>query len=94
MSPYLLLFVCLLACFETGTPGCPGTQSVAHDGLEITEICLPLPPKCWIKGTSHHLLAVIILLQVILFVSLDTLYTPTNWLVGWLVGTGPHSSLD
>ena len=26
---------------------CPGTHSVDQAGLELTEICLPLPPECW-----------------------------------------------
>jgi hypothetical protein len=26
--------------------GCPGTQYVDQDGLELTEIHLPLPPEC------------------------------------------------
>ena len=25
----------------------PGTSSVAQAGLELTELRLPLPPKCW-----------------------------------------------
>ena len=28
-------------------PGCPGTCSVDHTGFKLTEIHLPLPPKCW-----------------------------------------------
>ena len=28
------------------SPGCPGTHSVDQAGLELTEICLPLLPKC------------------------------------------------
>lgn len=35
--------------FKTG-PGCPGTPSVDHTGLEL-EICLPL---AGIKGVCHH----------------------------------------
>ena len=27
-------------------------------GLKLTEIYLPLPPKCWIKGMHHHCLPV------------------------------------
>jgi hypothetical protein len=27
------------------SPGCPGTCSVDQDGLELTEICLPLPSE-------------------------------------------------
>jgi hypothetical protein len=27
--------------------GCPGTSYVDQPGLELTEICLPLPPMCW-----------------------------------------------
>ncbi|CAH6888699.1 Scfd2 [Phodopus roborovskii] len=30
--------------------GCPGTCSVDQVGLELTEICLPLPPECWTDG--------------------------------------------
>jgi len=29
------------------SPGCPGTHSVDQTGLELTETCLPLPPKYW-----------------------------------------------
>jgi hypothetical protein len=28
-------------------PGCPGTHSLDQDGLKVTEIQLPLPPKHW-----------------------------------------------
>ena len=28
------------------SPGCPGTCSVDQAGLELTEILLPVPPKC------------------------------------------------
>ena len=52
---FVCLFACLLACFsETGflfplcnSSGCPGSQFVGQAGLELTEIHLPLPPKCW-----------------------------------------------
>jgi hypothetical protein len=27
--------------------GSPGTHSIDQAGLELTEICLPLPPKYW-----------------------------------------------
>jgi hypothetical protein len=27
------------------SPGCPGTHSVDQAGLELKEICLPLPPE-------------------------------------------------
>lgn len=30
-----------------------GTRSVYHAWLEL-EICVPLPPKCWIKGMHHQ----------------------------------------
>ena len=36
--------------FETVSlcsPGCFGTHHVDQAGLELTEIDLPLPPKCW-----------------------------------------------
>uniref|UniRef100_A0A8C8W738 SKP1 component POZ domain-containing protein n=1 Tax=Peromyscus maniculatus bairdii TaxID=230844 RepID=A0A8C8W738_PERMB len=29
------------------SPGCPGTPFVDQAGLELSEICLPLSPKCW-----------------------------------------------
>ena len=44
--------------FETGflcnNPGCPGPLFADQAGLKLTEIHLPLPPKCWIKGVLHH----------------------------------------
>jgi hypothetical protein len=30
--------------------GSPGTYSVNQAGLKLTEIHLPLPPECWVKG--------------------------------------------
>jgi hypothetical protein len=46
--------VCLLVCLfvfqdwvSQCSPGSPGTHSVDQAGLELIEICLPLPPKCW-----------------------------------------------
>jgi hypothetical protein len=55
-------FVCLvwfgLVVFQNRvslwSPGYPGTQFVDQAGLELTEIHLPLLPKCWIKGVHHH----------------------------------------
>ena len=45
----LLCFV--LFCFQDRvslcSPKCPGTHSVDQAGLELTEIHLPLPSKCW-----------------------------------------------
>ena len=42
---------CLFFCFQDKeslcSPGCPGTLSVDHAGLQLTELCLPLPVKCW-----------------------------------------------
>jgi hypothetical protein len=29
------------------SPGCPGTHSVVQTGLKLTEILLPLLPRCW-----------------------------------------------
>lgn len=29
------------------SPSCPGIYSVDQAGMELTEICLPLPLKCW-----------------------------------------------
>jgi hypothetical protein len=45
------LFVCLLAIFvfqdrvSLCSPGCPGAHFVDQAGLELTEICLPLPHR-------------------------------------------------
>jgi hypothetical protein len=36
------------------SPGCPGTCSIDQAGLELTEICLPLPLSAGIKGVCHH----------------------------------------
>jgi hypothetical protein len=48
---FLYLFACLFVCLETDfslcSPSCPGPCSVDQAGLELTEICLPLPPECW-----------------------------------------------
>lgn len=29
------------------SPGCPGTHCVDQANLELSEICLILPPECW-----------------------------------------------
>lgn len=34
--------------------GCPRTYSIHEGGLELTEICLPLPSSARIKGLHHH----------------------------------------
>lgn len=55
-----LPWFCLL-CFRgrvslCNSPGCPGTLFADQTGLEITEICLLLPPD-WtavVKGLHHH----------------------------------------
>ena len=51
LSPELLL-VKVSWFFETGFlwcsfEACPETHPVGQAGLKLTEICLPLPPKCW-----------------------------------------------
>jgi hypothetical protein len=38
---------CYLKQVSLCSPGCPGTCSVDQAGLELTEICLLLPSKCW-----------------------------------------------
>ena len=47
----LLGFVVVAAvCFPSQglyNIGCPETHAVDQVGLELTEIHLPLPPKCW-----------------------------------------------
>jgi hypothetical protein len=52
----LLCFALLcfaLLCFLFGDkvslyiPGCPETHSINEAGLELIEICLPLPPEFW-----------------------------------------------
>ena len=44
-----VLFVCLFVWDRVSLcdPGCPGTCSVDQTGLELTEILLSLPLKCW-----------------------------------------------
>ena len=51
---FVWTFVCLLlSCFifwvrvSLCSSGCPGTHYVNQAGLKLTEICLPLPVKCW-----------------------------------------------
>ena len=50
---FVFLFVCIyyyFGLFETGSPcsvSWPGTHYIDLAGLELTEICLSLPPKCW-----------------------------------------------
>jgi hypothetical protein len=52
------VFVCLLACSETGNPLCnsasPGTHYEDQTGLELTDICLLLPLRATIKGLCHY----------------------------------------
>jgi hypothetical protein len=52
LSHFLFVLFCfVLFCFETGflcSPGCPGTHFVEQVASN-SEICLPLPPKCWDK---------------------------------------------
>ena len=49
----VFFFFCCCCClfFETeflcSFRSCPGTSSVDQAGLELTDVCLPLPPKCW-----------------------------------------------
>ena len=58
---FTFCFVYLFWFFKTGFlcsfRACPGTHSIDQAGLELTEICLALPPECWIKGVHHHRLA-------------------------------------
>lgn len=35
---------------------CLATHLIDKVGLELTELNLPLPPKCGIKGVGHHTL--------------------------------------
>ena len=46
LGGWLGLFIYL---FETGFlyASCPITLCVDQAGLDLTEICMPLPPKCW-----------------------------------------------
>lgn len=48
----LPLFPCFCCCFETPSPGCPGTHYVYQAGRELTEIPLCLP-RVGIKGVFH-----------------------------------------
>jgi hypothetical protein len=58
LSSKVLFSVCFGFCFfETGSLcnfGCPGTYSVDQTGFELTEICLPLPSECCIKGGTNQ----------------------------------------
>jgi hypothetical protein len=44
---YLYLFYLFGVRVSLCSPDCPGTLSVDQCGLELTEICLRLPPDCW-----------------------------------------------
>lgn len=46
---FVSLCVCVFAWDRVSrcSPGWPGTFEVDQAGVEITEICLSLPPKCW-----------------------------------------------
>lgn len=48
---FWLVVVCWLVCFSeqglTMSSCCPRTHTVVQDGLELTEMHLPLPPKPW-----------------------------------------------
>lgn len=41
LDGYFLFLFFLFVCFEVGS------HSVGLTGLKLTEIPLPLPPKCW-----------------------------------------------
>lgn len=60
---FVFCFVCLFCfiCLFQGrvsrySHGCPGVCSADQAGQELTEIHLPVPPKCGIKGMSCHCL--------------------------------------
>jgi hypothetical protein len=41
---------CLIGSFEVGSlyiPGYPGTRCIDQAGLELRDILVSLPPKCW-----------------------------------------------
>ena len=44
---YCLALFCFLRQGLSQSSDCPGTHYVDQVGLELTEICLPLPPECW-----------------------------------------------
>ena len=57
-SMLFVVILILFSFFETVSLCSPGsliTCSVDQAGLELMEICLPLPAKCWIKGVCHDL---------------------------------------
>ena len=43
--------------FSVALEGVLDLALVDQAGLELTEIHLPLPPKCWVKGVHHHLVS-------------------------------------
>ena len=57
---YLFSFLCFCFSrqgFSVALEPVQDLTIIDQTGLELIEIHLPLPPKCWIKGVHHHRLA-------------------------------------
>lgn len=56
LSAGLLLFVCYVLGFGDWVLLCipvwPRTQSIEQAALRLTELCVPLLPKCWLKARA------------------------------------------
>ena len=33
---------------------CPKTSSIEQAGLKLVDICIALPPECWVYGVGHY----------------------------------------
>jgi hypothetical protein len=47
MMMMMVMMMILRQVFSVCSPGCPRIHSVNQAGFELTELLLPLPPKCW-----------------------------------------------
>ena len=77
-------------------PGCPGAHFIDQAGLELTKICLPLPPKCWnwrhmapLPGSKQFLTCISLIAKSYFFfkylVLLYLFQESLIQLVGWLI---------
>lgn len=61
---YCIYFVLTFLAKNGVETGCPGNHYIDQPGLELTEIHLPLPPKCWGRGVVHSGLASVLTVTV------------------------------
>ena len=67
MLPPYLLFFSVSFVFRQGLYIALAIHYVDQAGLELTELCLPLPLKCWVKGVHRHSLPCFLYLEVHIF---------------------------